>query len=684
MPINFKYLVTFDDSNIKIKFLGCASSLQEFMDQLFTTAGVEHTAYVPHVFDADFEEYVRLDSFSQVNEGKEKLHMVRAAPAPCPSSSRASAECIPPVQNNTEPSSLLDISSPVPPDRQESAGVITPPKESVVAIPPPPIPNRPLNHAQGPAVLNPVASSPVIFTSNTNRQHRSLQPDLGTMESESVAQASNDNDGLKIWRQPSSAMKEQQPQVDWRSVSRPSAEGVTLFGPRGLANKEVFKAFYDPYFGEIGEPSSLHRWQEISPEVLADVEDLGKVFSKETPPALLSPELACQLTDQGYRLVGTHSAVRLSRWTKTHLRGRGACFKRTFYGTNSYETLETSPALSCSSNCVHCWKHPGCPTAPQWTWAADDAKLIVDNAIIQHLSMVNTMRDVQGVRPERLQQAQTVRHCDLSLVGEPLMYPHINSYIQHLHYRGVSTWMYHTGMHPKELERLTTTTQLVLSVCGPTRQLMKDLVQSVYEDFWERFQASLEIMARKSHRTSLRLIIIKMWTDGHFEEYANMIVRCKPDFIEVKGVIFCGRTLSLDTNVPSHEDIINFCRRLCAHPAIGKHYEVACEHEHSSCALIAHRKFKIDGRWHTWVDVDRFHQLMSQNRPVINAEDYTLPTPDWALYGSATQGFDPEETRHRRKRRGKTVHRNSMSEGEGPLTDSVQPEEVENGFHCVR
>ena len=673
MAINFKYLVTFDDNNVKIKFLGCASSLQQFMDQLFATAGVEHMAYVPHVFDADFEEYVRLDSFSQVKEGKEKLQMVRSATA----STRASAECIPAVQNNVEPSSLLGTPSPVPPDRRESAGVITPPEENVVEIRPlAPIQpnNRPRNHIQGPAVL-PVTSSAVILTSNTNRQHRSLQPDLGTIESESVAPASNDNGGIKIWRHPSSAMKEQQPQVNWRSISRPSAEGVTLFGPRDFAHKEMPNAFCDTFFGEISEPQSLHPWQGISPEVLADVEDLGMVFSKQTPPAMLSPEVASQLTDQGYRLVGTHSAVRLSRWTKTQLRGRGACFKRTFYGLNSYETLETSPALSCSSNCVHCWKHPGCPTAPQWTWAADDAKLLVENAIIQHTSLLNTMRDVRGVKPERLKQAQTVRHCDLSLVGEPLMYPNINSYIRHMHYRGISTWMYHTGIHPKELERLTTTTQLVLSVCGPTRQLMNDIVQSVYDDFWERFQASLEIMARKPHRTSLRLIIIKNWTDGQFEDYANIIVRCKPDFIEVKSMIFCGRTLSL-ASVPSHEDIINFCQCLCAHPAIGKHYELACEHEHSCCALIAHRKFKIDGRWHTWVDVDRFHQLMSQNRPVINAEDYTLPTPNWALYGSTTQGFDPAETRHRRKRRGQTLHGYSVSERDGPVTDSLQPEEV--------
>ena len=57
-------------------------------------------------------------------------------------------------------------------------------------------------------------------------------------------------------------------------------------------------------------------------------------------------------------------------------------------------------------------------------------------------------------------------------------------------------------------------------------------------------------------------------------------------------------------------------------------YEIACEHEHSNCVLIAHKKvrieancyelvlciisqFKIDGRWHTWIDFDKFIELVS-------------------------------------------------------------------------
>lgn len=55
----------------------------------------------------------------------------------------------------------------------------------------------------------------------------------------------------------------------------------------------------------------------------------------------------------------------------------------------------------------------------------------------------------------------------------------------------------------------------------------------------------------------------------------------------------------------------------------------------------------INGRWHTWIDYDRFQELVASGKP-FTALDYTSPTPEWALVGSATRGFDPREVRHRR------------------------------------
>ena len=147
---------------------------------------------------------------------------------------------------------------------------------------------------------------------------------------------------------------------------------------------------------------------------LTDVEDLGGVVAAnrggkgaagggvaivEKPKRMLNDRLAASLTKQGYKLVGSpppplprtnrtslvpplvlsghaaslrsHSGVKLCRWTKAMLRGRGGCYKHTFYGIASYQ------ARAPSGLCAHVlWNPPRlprlCPARP--AQGADDAR----------------------------------------------------------------------------------------------------------------------------------------------------------------------------------------------------------------------------------------------------------------------------------------------------------------------
>lgn len=60
-------------------------------------------------------------------------------------------------------------------------------------------------------------------------------------------------------------------------------------------------------------------------------------------------------------------------------------------------------------------------------------------------------------------------------------------------------------------------------------------------------------------------------------------------------------------------------------------------------------QFHINGRWHTWIDYERFHELIGSGEP-FGALDYILPTPSWAVYGADERGFDPAETRFTKKK----------------------------------
>jgi|SRR5690606_39474050 len=100
--------------------------------------------------------------------------------------------------------------------------------------------------------------------------------------------------------------------------------------------------------------------------------------------------------------------------------------------------------------------------------------------------------------------------------------------------------------------------------------------------------------------------------------------------------------------VPYHTEVLSFCQKLVKLPELSE-YEIAVEHEHSCFVLIAHKKFKINNEWHTWIDYEKFHQLIKEGKD-FTALDYSTKTPYWALYQSAERGFDPAEVRYKKKK----------------------------------
>lgn len=50
-----------------------------------------------------------------------------------------------------------------------------------------------------------------------------------------------------------------------------------------------------------------------------------------------------------------------------------------------------------------------------------------------------------------------------------------------------------------------------------------------------------------------------------------------------------------------------FGQQLCTY--LADEYELACEHVHSCCIVIARKEFKIEGKWHTWIDYPKFFEV---------------------------------------------------------------------------
>ena len=282
----------------------------------------------------------------------------------------------------------------------------------------------------------------------------------------------------------------------------------------------------------------------------------------------------------------------------------------------------------------------------------DEPRMIVEGALEQHYKMVKQMKGVPGVKEDRYREAFNVRHCALSLVGEPIMYPKINEYIDMLHERRISTFLVTNAQFPEKIVTLKPVTQLYLSIDAPTKESLKELDRPLFSDFWERFLACLDALAAKRQRTVYRLTLVKGYNTSHIEKYAELVRRGRPDFIEVKGVTYCGfsgaSSLTM-SNVPFQYEVIEFVNKL--REALGSDdYEIACEHEHSCSILVAHRKFHMNGKWHTWIDYDKFHDLVQSGQDFTEM-DYIAETPEWAVFGSEHKGFSPEQTRFHRKKK---------------------------------
>lgn len=90
------------------------------------------------------------------------------------------------------------------------------------------------------------------------------------------------------------------------------------------------------------------------------------------------------------------------------LRGRGGCYKHTFYGIESHRCMETTPSLACANKCVFCWRHHSNPVGKEWKWNMDRPEAIVSDAIQEHIKMINEFKGVPGVKSERLVEGYKV------------------------------------------------------------------------------------------------------------------------------------------------------------------------------------------------------------------------------------------------------------------------------------
>ncbi|CAD7947092.1 unnamed protein product [Amoebophrya sp. A25] len=601
-----------------------------------------------------------------------------------------------------------------------------------------------------------------------------------------------------------------------------------------------------PEYVQQGSPdvALTSAFPSTRPQILRPSSD--KSLSSSSWHPMTSPQQRNKLESLGYETIGSHSAIKLCRWTKNALKARGQCYKHTFYGINSHQCMEMTPSLACANKCVFCWRNHQNPVTKKWKYEVDDPQYLLDEALKKHETkflrqvlsglreradpvrvqdLENSLRGVGVVHNQQGQGApeetnynglheggalssievdgkqsqeqhrhpafastsedgsssasgpllsasstenpfdvldkinandrssSAVRHCALSLVGEPVLYPRLPELLERMYAKRISTFLVTNGQFPDSLAAVPERycTQLYCSVDAGTEEKLRDVGRPLFSDAFTRMQKSLEILREKRCRTVLRLTYLlprgrergsganklgktsasaslslsSELSEDHAQElsdavsdaadeYASVLQIAEADFIEVKGATYAPEVFSktglTQAHVPTHSDVIEFASAIQKRlPAYG----LACEHHHSCGVLLARKDRWLrqqhvehgtthgdDTRtsnmyWRTWIDFDKMFDLTTSNDSPPNtsvdtvtvsssetnyekenapftalsscsnstkssrsttstsfgnlepSKDFSVRTPEFALFGSKERGLNPRDRMRR-------------------------------------
>lgn len=282
---------------------------------------------------------------------------------------------------------------------------------------------------------------------------------------------------------------------------------------------------------------------------------------------MMSKEKEKDLYNQGYRLVGSHSAVKPCLWTKKSLCNKGHCYKQEFYDTISHRCVQMTPALnSCTHRCIWCWRDTNF-TMPKWKGKADDPKLIIDECIKANTKYLQGFGGNKKTNWKKYKEINKPQQFAISLTGEPTMYPKLPELILELRKRKINQFLVTNGTNPEMLKKLlkkkAQPTQLYITVPAPDKKTYIEVCNPLIKNGWENILKSLSLM-KKFKRNVMRLTLAKEVNMIYPEKYAELIKKYKPQYVECKAYMWVGfsrKRLEIK-NMPFHPDIKEFAEKL--------------------------------------------------------------------------------------------------------------------------
>jgi tRNA wybutosine-synthesizing protein 1 len=254
----------------------------------------------------------------------------------------------------------------------------------------------------------------------------------------------------------------------------------------------------------------------------------------------------------------------------------------------------TPSAVWCDNKCLHCWRAIEL-TLGNKIPKEDSAKEIIEKSIEAQRKLLIGFKGNKKINMKKFQEAQNPKQFAISLSGEPMIYKKLGDMIKDLRKRKITSFLVTNGLYPERIKKLSKKrqlpTQLYISVNTPNEILYNEFHRSSKKNAWKKLNESLELISKLKTRTVVRINLVKNLNmeENMIEDYAKLILKAKPMFIELKAYMSVGyaRERLGYERMPFHKDIRNFSKKLVKHLP---HYKILDEKIESRVILLGKNK----------------------------------------------------------------------------------------------
>jgi tRNA wybutosine-synthesizing protein 1 len=229
-----------------------------------------------------------------------------------------------------------------------------------------------------------------------------------------------------------------------------------------------------------------------------------------------------------------------------------------------------SPSLYyCTQECLFCWRAQSGDLQVAWDEMKipkiDSPEEIAEGCFKAQEKILTGYKGNPKTNWRKFQEALLPKQVAISLTGEPTLYEPLGELIRTFSRKGLTTFLVSNGTLPSKLSRLSKEpTQLYISVCAPNEKVYNQVCRPHFPSAWANLNETLGLLQSFRCPTVIRTTLVKEHNMNHVEQYAKLVEKSNPTYIEAKAYMHIGfSNLRLGfERMPLHSEVRDFALQL--------------------------------------------------------------------------------------------------------------------------